>query len=53
MMFIKLVCGHVCEVIFLINDWHGRVQPTVGSTTPEQTMVGYIGQQREQVMESE
>lgn len=38
--------------MFLISDWCGRAQPTAGSATPEQLVLGYIREWAEQVIKS-
>jgi hypothetical protein len=46
--FIRLAHRQVYGVFFLINDWYGRVHPTVGGVAPEQVAMGCINMQAEQ-----
>lgn len=42
-----------CAGIFLINEWCGRAQPTVGGATSGQGVLGGIRQQTEPAREAE
>lgn len=46
---IRVSCRQLCGGVFLINNWCGRIQFSVGDATPGQVVLGCIRKQTDQV----